>query len=378
MLSEEQFQSLVLKVHEAAIDPSQWDVMTKSVADAFGATTAVLLTPGEIDTHERFLWSCHGVDPQAQIEYGPRWVAEDVWLSAMQRSRVSMARGAFHIADEYLPRTELLGTTFYNEFLAPYEMEGHATIFIEEKDRDAAVPVTQLSLLRAPGMASFTAEELRPFRALHLHLHQALRTHWLLASTRKKAFQDALDTSAHAIFLVSSEAEIQYANLAAERTIRSPVISDVRNGVLRGVGRMEPGALNSAVQLAAKGTGQSLTTWWPAAEARFVTATVRLTRIEASARFDATGLKALVLVTVEVQDPSVRIRAIQQAAAQKFRLTPAEIRVLDAVMHGVTAEVYAAEQGVQVSTVRTHLASLLRKTGCRRQSDLLRLDDRSG
>lgn len=377
MPPEESFQQLVLQVHQAATDPTQWEALLTSVAGHFSASAAVIMTPGEINTHERFLWSCYNVVPEAQVEYGTHWVSEDPWLLGMQRKRLSMKRGSLHIADSYLPRADYLKTAFYNDFAARYGFEGHVAMFVEEEDGMAAIPATHLSLFRGPGAAPFSLQELKPLRALYPHLHQAVRTHWLLTATRWDAVRDTLDASAHATFLLSADAKIQYANPAAERMQRLADVLGHRQGALERIGRMGPSALINAVRLAAKGTGQTLVTWWPVPRSRLQTAIVRIAPIEKSARFDAAGRRSAVLVTVETQDPSLRARALQHAVAQQCRLTPAEIRVLDAVMRGLTPEMCAIEQGVQVSTIRTHLASLLHKTGCRRQSDLLRLDEDS-
>jgi len=55
-----------------------------------------------------------------------------------------------------------------------------------------------------------------------------------------------------------------------------------------------------------------------------------------------------------------------------FRLTPAETRLVEALLDNETIESYALKMNVSRNTVRTHLASLFAKTGTRRQAELLR------
>ncbi len=54
-------------------------------------------------------------------------------------------------------------------------------------------------------------------------------------------------------------------------------------------------------------------------------------------------------------------------------ITAAEARVLTALMSGELPKQYAARTGLSVHTVRSHISSLLSKTGCRRQLDVVRM-----
>ncbi len=58
--------------------------------------------------------------------------------------------------------------------------------------------------------------------------------------------------------------------------------------------------------------------------------------------------------------------------AAAFRITPAEARVLAALVSGQTAAVYAASAGVSLNTVRKQIAMLMTKMHCNRQSELVR------
>jgi DNA-binding HTH domain-containing proteins len=58
---------------------------------------------------------------------------------------------------------------------------------------------------------------------------------------------------------------------------------------------------------------------------------------------------------------------------RRFGLTPAEARLAQAIGQGSTTREYAEERGVSVGTARFQMKQVLAKTGCRRQSDLVRL-----
>jgi DNA-binding CsgD family transcriptional regulator len=56
-----------------------------------------------------------------------------------------------------------------------------------------------------------------------------------------------------------------------------------------------------------------------------------------------------------------------------FDLTPAEARVARSLASGKTMEAIAAEGGVSLNTVRTHVRGVLEKTGCERQAEVVAL-----
>jgi DNA-binding CsgD family transcriptional regulator len=59
--------------------------------------------------------------------------------------------------------------------------------------------------------------------------------------------------------------------------------------------------------------------------------------------------------------------------ASAFGLTAAEVRVLELLVEGGTIDDVAARLKVAATTVRTHRARLMQKTGTTRQVDLVRM-----
>ena len=102
---------------------------------------------------------------------------------------------------------------------------------------------------------------------------------------------------------------------------------------------------------------------------QFVTHVLPLTsgmRRQAGASYAAV---AAVFVQKAGQDASPALETL----AEQYDLTPAELRVLVAIMDfGGVAEVAAALK-LSPATVRTHLRHVFEKTGVRRQADLVKL-----
>jgi DNA-binding CsgD family transcriptional regulator len=83
------------------------------------------------------------------------------------------------------------------------------------------------------------------------------------------------------------------------------------------------------------------------------------------------------LALVVVVDP-VRHAPSETDLAEFFGLSPAEARLAAAMMAGKRLSAIAADRGVQITTVRTQLVSILKKVGVKRQSDLLRILSSTG
>jgi DNA-binding CsgD family transcriptional regulator len=75
---------------------------------------------------------------------------------------------------------------------------------------------------------------------------------------------------------------------------------------------------------------------------------------------------------IVIVDPARRSPS-EADLAEFFGLSPAEARVAAALLTGSRLSDIAANSGVQVTTVRTQLRSILRKVGVKRQFDLLRV-----
>jgi DNA-binding CsgD family transcriptional regulator len=76
--------------------------------------------------------------------------------------------------------------------------------------------------------------------------------------------------------------------------------------------------------------------------------------------------------TIVVADPARVTAEHLRAIARLYALTPAETRLAEQLMLGATPEEAAGAMRLSVCTVRSQLSSLLRKTGARRQAELVR------
>ena len=80
---------------------------------------------------------------------------------------------------------------------------------------------------------------------------------------------------------------------------------------------------------------------------------------------------ASVLVLVLLVDPHIPPVPDSFTLAVAFGLTPAESRVAEGLLRGLSAAEIAANCHVEVSTIRTQIRALLAKTGTQKQADLI-------
>jgi len=86
--------------------------------------------------------------------------------------------------------------------------------------------------------------------------------------------------------------------------------------------------------------------------------------VATAAQLDELGL---VMVILSQEAP-----AASAAECSPIHLTPAETRLLRAIVKGERLTDFARRSGVKTTTVKTHLQNLFDKTGERRQADLVR------
>jgi len=80
------------------------------------------------------------------------------------------------------------------------------------------------------------------------------------------------------------------------------------------------------------------------------------------------------LAAVLITDPERDLSAdAHERLGRQFGLTPAEARVAALLLQGRSVETAADHLAVSVATARTHVRSLLQKTGAARQSELVRI-----
>lgn len=366
--------SLALDLYAAVLDGRSLDGVIDAIRLGVGADSAwVSRIPFAQDRPsgiERFDQS--GLDPSAVGDYVGHWVREDPWLLASQ----ALAPGAYNY-ESLVPQESLLKSAFWNDFAgrqpAPVRHVMAAGVAMPGQ-------VTgMLAVQRSARLGPFTDAQERLLGRLYPHISRAML------------------------------AEAQLARAGLQAAAAGAGLDALRQGVAviapggTSVGGRMVHANATLIEQAGLADGLRLTAQGPACDdpaaqarlARGIQAALAVTRgrralPEAGAIFvprrsggawlvqvltlstSATGLFAgFIGALVLVADQGAPALPRASTVRAQLDLTPAEAELALALAGGVTMADHARARRVATETLRTHLASIRRKTGCRRQAELV-------
>jgi DNA-binding CsgD family transcriptional regulator len=357
VIGQDELLNLIDGIYGAAADFGRWPATLERVADAFGAREASLAAV----TAAGVPWLlAPRTDPAYLASYGAYYHP----LNRFWQCLIRLPPGTAAYDQMLLPKDELQGSEFYNDWSAPqgYLAVLGATLFVEDGWRFEFM---------VPGQHDFTPEHLRLHAALAPHLTRALQLNQRLARAEiaRAAPVEALDRLEQGVVLVDGEARVLFANRAAEAAFDGGL--RLRDRVLRTDNNEETSALHALIdgcrRAGAKDHGGHVCVVRGPERAPLSLLVVPLRR-EA---FPVPGPRPV--AAIFIADPeAVAAPALSQLQDQ-YGLTRAEAALTLELLKGDGMQAAADRLGVLVATARTHLHRVLAKTGTRRQADLVRL-----
>jgi DNA-binding NarL/FixJ family response regulator len=178
----------------------------------------------------------------------------------------------------------------------------------------------------------------------------------------------ALDQLARGVIITDGHGGVTEVNRAAEQILRRNDGLTVRQGKLCAQRVFEHDKLARFIALAANRK--------PGSAVRQMLVGRRGSRVAYVLTVLPLGVELAVyerpLAMILVADPNARSPP-ERDLAELFGLSPAESRLTVALLAGKTMREVATDSGVQITTVRTQLSSVLRKVGVSRQAELIRV-----
>jgi DNA-binding CsgD family transcriptional regulator/PAS domain-containing protein len=194
-----------------------------------------------------------------------------------------------------------------------------------------------------------------------------------LTTVRSEALEATLNAFTTGVYLTDRQGRIVYMNCAAERQVRTSNPIRVANNHLSPIDHKARLALDRAIDEATGDEADLPTSGFtialPGGDNGGLIATVLpLARGERqSGAFSG-------MVAIFVQDPIVMPPFIPgQAFAELYGLTRSELRVLIAMVPGLSVKEAAEVLGIGENTAKTHLQHIHSKTGTSKQTELMRL-----
>jgi DNA-binding CsgD family transcriptional regulator len=190
-------------------------------------------------------------------------------------------------------------------------------------------------------------------------------------ATLSHAAQQTLDAVPHPSWVLRADAHIDFANASAHTLSEELVWVGTTNGQLRRIGHLDITAFKSSLAP----DGHSIAPLLSAScvvDGRLRRATVHIASTHAQPAYAAAWPHASVLLMLDMPAPEQRTQTWIDTFARCHQLTTAEAQVLTLLTRSQDVPAIAEQLGIAYSTARTHMGTLLRKTGCTRQAELVR------
>jgi DNA-binding CsgD family transcriptional regulator len=345
-MSSDKFRRAISGIYDAALVPDLWPAALQSVMDEVGAVGAHYGVFNKRTESAEWL-----------SQSGPLVELEADYLSyyhALDRHRPMIAAvpvGRWLRISECLPETVLRRDEWYNDYLLRAGIDDALGVRLFENASHAVLFGVTHGIDQAP----FTVTGIAAIQGLLEPLAKLARLHIELAGLGygPAIALRALDRLAAAVIVADSDGSVIQTNRAAERILQRGDGLVIRNGNLGVLHVVDSARLEAFIAAAA---------------AEQKTADI-LTVAPLGADLSVYGrpLALIVLADPDQQSPSER------DLAEFFGLSPAESRLAVALLAGKRLGEVSRDFGVQITTLRTQLSSILRKTGVTRQVDLIRL-----
>jgi DNA-binding CsgD family transcriptional regulator/PAS domain-containing protein len=368
-LAPERLSDLIGLIYDCTIEPDRWPETMHEICDDLGCFLGAIYRVDLESSRVSFLrqWNAQ-LERLALLEkYGPDLARIYQTMQAVRDQQIDEPL----VLSRHVSREAWVQTRYYTEWAKPRGVcDSIQTMVLRESRR-----IGVFAANRHETVGPVCDREVAILRLLAPHIRRAVTIGDLmdLKKVEVQALGSTLDQLSAGVIVVAEGNRILHANQAARRMFAagSPVRSLSGRLAARG-----PGAgaeLAKAIDLArrnesgigATGIGVPLAdeSGEPA-----VAHVLPLARGDLRTRLMPQATAAVFVTRVE-QAPPAKIDAV----AATFGLTPAETRVLERLLGGMSLVEAAAALGIAETTAKTHLSRIFAKTGVSRQAELVAL-----
>jgi DNA-binding CsgD family transcriptional regulator len=370
MREAEELSQVIGDIYDASLDPGLWPSAIESICGYVGAASASLHSQDSISraTDALFWW---GRESSAPHYF-------DLYLQKYGRINPIFPGVVFFDVElpiaipDVISCEEFVQTRFFREWLAPQGLMDGLFSNLEKGATSCAL----FTAMRHADEGQVDDRMRRRFELITPHVRRAMLIGKVIDLHRVEAaaLADSLDQLASGMFIVDSNGRIIHANASAHRLIAEADVLRASNGRIAALdlesnrnlleiftaaqaGDAAVGKRGIAVPLKAR-SGE-----------RYVAHVLPLT---SGARRKA-GVSYSAAAAMFVRKAALDLPSPPEAVADQFKLTPAEVRVMFAIVEiGGVPEV-APVLGISEQTVKTHLHRIYEKTATKRQADLVKL-----
>lgn len=355
----DELSRLIGRIYECALDPAQWDDTLTEIVSALappGWEVMFLVWETTRPPACRFVGAT-SLSHIARNVYQSTFAGRHAW----SRPISSQPMGKVIDTDELMPRSTMMETDFYRNFLSAWNLQLAVAVNLDRRDGET------LGLVM-PGPPDQPLEGLkRGLRLLAPHLQRAVRISTVLgeANLRAGAAEEALNRAPVAVATLDANLRVLNAN-AKMAELADKGWMRLSDGPFRLTDRA---AQQRLIDLAAKPAPASAAFSTALAEGtELPVLAARLTpQVAKTLAGSIEGAAMVISVGVGPQGPLLDIAPL----AAWWGLTPAEARLASGLAAGDSLQDYALRKAVSLNAVRFLLKGIFRKTGATSQAQLI-------
>jgi len=354
------YDLLVDAIYRAGADPQEWSYVLRLLTGAFNGVCAALHLG---DAASEFSFGVtYELDPEASEAYAKHFFAINPLNSPLTHVPAGKAIGD----NELVPRETYRASEFYNDYSLRYRLNGSVTGILDNRNGH----VSCIGIVTATGTDPHTAEEVSAFQRLMPHLRRAIELNrkFATAKANAEASLGTLDQLDFGVVLLGENGIVLRANAIAAAMANSAYGIRLVQGRLKIADAGAQNRLDYLIGCAVNGVGpRGGPLLIPRASGKPIFA-----RILPYTGVSYDGVPAVQAI-IYLRDPEASPTPAVDHIAMAHGLTPAESRVLRALLNDSDVRSIAENFGVSVATVRNQIARIMEKTGTAKQTELMRL-----
>ena len=363
---EEQFLNTLSMIHEAAFETIAWGGVLRRLADLTGCVAGGL-TQEDPDTGRGTPITYFGFD----VAHVERTFAHYLPMNPLFHISPRMQPGFIVSNGDVAPLDIFRMSEFYNGWARPQGLCSPITL-VTHRTQGRYLPLT---LVKPDGAGDASEQDRDVLARFAPHLIHAINVTLRLqtAESRREQLGCALDCLSDGAILIDGLGRVVFVNEAAKAVIDRPAnrsLKVVKGGIVAcdpASDRALQAALSTALGKGGPSRSSLVTVRQPGVAGHLTLTLAPLpygNAWQAAAEVDGTGRPCCLVL---IDDGGV------SALSRTYRLTPAETRLVEAVVVGKGLTWAAQALGVSRSTAQSHLDNVFQKTGTNRQAELVAL-----
>lgn len=368
---DERLDDVILRLYDAALDETLWPELLTAVAD-LGRGSCTHLVGFDLPTRLPTFGHIGRYPQEAHEDYALNYAHRDPRVGRML-GRVGEPRFDLVTDADLTTPEERRRCAVHQEFLPRWRVDRCLIQgFPIGADRAGYLAIHRSSASDPP----FEAADARTVTRLVRHLGKAFEVRERIGHLQAEVanLEAAIDALPSALLLTDGRGQIAFASRSALDMLRRA------DGLGAAGGRLSvpSSGIESAILRALLADASRSLTPVPRSGGLCVTrglgrSQYQLVVAPLPSRSPLSLLSERADVLVLISDPDSRASGRGELLAALYRLTPAETRLALGLYDGSTLQEYADQNGIARDTAKNQLARVFAKSGCRKQSELIKL-----